>query len=59
MRVNMQLITQMNPECNNEYRKLFDVPHSTASAMLKSLNFGNGDKMYFNLKISPEMRESM
>ena len=57
MRFNMYLTVNSNPDCNQEYRKLFDQPHATASANIKSPIFYQGDRIYFELGIDPEMKE--
>ena len=55
----MYLTVKSNPECNQEYRKLFEQPHATASANIKSPIFHQGDRVYFELGIDPEMKEFM
>ena len=59
LRFNMYLTVKSNPECNQEYRKLFEQPHATASANIKSPIFHKGDRVYFELGIDPEMKEFM
>ena len=59
LRFNMYLTIKSNPEWTQEYRKLFEQPLSTASANIKSPIFHQGDRVYFQLGISPEMKEFM
>ena len=59
LRVGLQLIPNLNPEWNKEYAKLFEVPNSTAIAMLKSPPFHISDKYYYDHGISYEYRNHL
>ena len=59
MRFNMILTWIMKKEFQSEYCKLFEVPRQTAFAMLKSPDSTFADKIYYDLEISPGMRDEM
>jgi len=59
MMFNMKLATEMDEHAHDKYSKLFEVPPATANAMLQKSPFWEGDRIYYELGISTDMRREM